>query len=135
MSDTTLIMNYDFIIITNIFQVKYYGAETFEVQRYENAIVDYQKEEFKSNTSLCLLNTMQGVVINIGFLIGTMLCAYYTSKGRDNMTVGDFVLFATYILQLYMPLNFFGTYYRFVDLNVQFSLMYLLYYYHVQNRL
>lgn len=26
--------------------------------------------------------------------------------------VGDFVLFGTYILQLYMPLNWFGTYYR-----------------------
>ena len=26
--------------------------------------------------------------------------------------VGDFVLFGTYIIQLYMPLNWFGTYYR-----------------------
>ena len=95
-------------------QVKYYGAETFEVGRYDNAIVDYQKAEFKSSASLCLLNTMQGVIINLGFLAGTMLCAYYVSKGKDGMTVGDFVLFATYILQLYMPLNFFGTYYRFV---------------------
>lgn len=26
--------------------------------------------------------------------------------------VGDFVLFGTYIIQLYTPLNWFGTYYR-----------------------
>ena len=28
---------------------------------------------------------------------------------------GDFVLFITYVLQLYQPLNWFGTYYRFVS--------------------
>ncbi len=28
------------------------------------------------------------------------------------LTVGDFVLFATYIMQLYAPLNWLGTYYR-----------------------
>ena len=30
----------------------------------------------------------------------------------DLHKVGDFVLFGTYIIQLYMPLNWFGTYYR-----------------------
>ena len=28
------------------------------------------------------------------------------------VTVGDFVLFCTYLVQLYGPLNWFGTYYR-----------------------
>lgn len=28
------------------------------------------------------------------------------------LQVGDFVLFGTYIIQLYTPLNWFGTYYR-----------------------
>lgn len=30
------------------------------------------------------------------------------------MTVGDYVLFGTYIVQLYTPLNLFGTYYRLI---------------------
>lgn len=29
--------------------------------------------------------------------------------------VGDYVLFGTYIIQLYTPLNWFGTYYRYVS--------------------
>lgn len=41
--------------------------------------------------------------------------------------VGDFVLFGTYIVQLYTPLNFFGTYYRmiqasFIDMENMFEL-------------
>lgn len=32
--------------------------------------------------------------------------------------VGDYVLFGTYIIQLYTPLNWFGTYYR-CDYGVQ----------------
>ena len=44
------------------------------------------------------------------------------------MTVGDFVLVNTYILQLYVPLNFLGTYYRMikqcmVDVEAMFRLM------------
>ena len=31
------------------------------------------------------------------------------------LTVGDFVLYCTYIVQLYSPLNFFGTYYRLIQ--------------------
>lgn len=34
---------------------------------------------------------------------------------KKELTVGDYVLFGTYILQLYTPLNFFGTYYRLIQ--------------------
>ena len=56
---------------------------------------------------------------------GALLCAYCVTQGV--LTVGDFVLFCTYILQLYAPLNFFGTYYRmiqatFVDMENMFDL-------------
>lgn len=51
------------------------------------------------------------MVINAGFLAGALLATRYAVDGY--LTVGDFVLFCTYIIQLYMPLNFFGTYYRY----------------------
>lgn len=34
---------------------------------------------------------------------------------KHQLTVGDYILYGTYILQLYTPLNFFGTYYRLIQ--------------------
>lgn len=47
---------------------------------------------------------------------------------QQGLTVGDYVLFASYIVQLYVPLNWFGTYYRmiqknFVDMENMFDLL------------
>lgn len=58
--------------------------------------------------------------------MGSGLCAYRVTQGV--LTVGDFVLYCTYIVQLYAPLNFFGTYYRliqqaFVDMENLFDLL------------
>ena len=58
--------------------------------------------------------------------MGSALCAFRVTQGI--LTVGDFVLYCTYIIQLYVPLNFFGTYYRliqqaFVDMENLFDLM------------
>jgi len=46
----------------------------------------------------------------MGLLAGSMLTAYRVSEGE--LTVGDFTLFLSYLMQLYAPLNWFGTYYR-----------------------
>ena len=45
-----------------------------------------------------------------GLLTGSLLCVYLVSQKQ--LTIGDYVLFGTYISQLYTPLNWFGTYYR-----------------------
>ena len=50
------------------------------------------------------------------------------SEQSNHLTVGDYVLFASYIIQLYTPLNWFGTYYRmiqqnFIDMENMFDLM------------
>jgi ATP-binding cassette, subfamily B (MDR/TAP), member 6 len=61
--------------------------------------------------ALSLLNTMQNLVISGGLLAGSLLCVYLVVNHKG-LTVGDYVLFSSYILQLYVPLNWFGTYYR-----------------------
>ncbi|XP_040842472.1 ATP-binding cassette sub-family B member 6, mitochondrial isoform X2 [Ochotona curzoniae] len=112
--------------LLNFETVKYYNAESYEVGRYQEAIIKYQDLEWKSNASLVLLNQTQNLVIGLGLLAGSLLCAYFVSE--EKLQVGDFVLFGTYIIQLYMPLNWFGTYYRmiqtnFIDMENMFDLL------------
>ncbi|KAJ0176593.1 hypothetical protein K1T71_007772 [Dendrolimus kikuchii] len=113
--------------LLNFETVKYYGAESYEVLAYREAIVKYQKEEFKSLITLNMLNTLQNIVICSGLLAGSLLCVSMVVDTKK-LTVGDYVLFASYIIQLYVPLNWFGTYYRaiqknFVDMENMFDLM------------
>ncbi|XP_054237485.1 ATP-binding cassette sub-family B member 6 isoform X3 [Indicator indicator] len=111
--------------LLNFETVKYYNAETYEVNRFNDAIIKYQISEWKVSASLGLLNQTQNLVIGLGLLAGSLLCAYFVTENK--LQVGDFVLFGTYIIQLYTPLNWFGTYYRmiqnsFVDMENMFEL-------------
>lgn len=116
--------------LLNFETVKYYGASDFETNRYDEAIANYQKAEWKSTASLNMLNTGQNVVITGGTLAGSLLCAWAVVHSLKDLklTVGDYVLFGTYINQLYAPLNWLGTYYRmiqqsFIDMENMFELL------------
>ncbi|XP_029568289.1 ATP-binding cassette sub-family B member 6, mitochondrial isoform X3 [Salmo trutta] len=112
--------------LLNFETVKYYNAEGYEVTCFEEAILKYQQSEWKTNASLALLNQTQNLIIGSGLLAGSLLCAYMVTEGR--FQVGDYVLFGTYIIQLYTPLNWFGTYYRliqssFIDMENMFKIL------------
>ncbi|CAH8549655.1 unnamed protein product [Schistosoma margrebowiei] len=112
--------------VLNFETVKYYNAEQFETDRYNQAFLDYQKADWWNAFTLNLLNTVQNIVISIGFMFGVLLCARDVVNGV--LTVGHFVLFCTYIIQLYSPLSIFGTYYRllqtsFIDMENMFDLL------------
>lgn len=111
--------------LLNFETVKYYNAEGYEVNRFDDAILKYQASEWKTQASLAFLNQTQNLIIGSGLLAGSLLCAYFVTEGK--FQVGDFVLFGTYIIQLYTPLNWFGTYYRmiqnsFIDMESMFKL-------------
>lgn len=111
--------------LLNFETVKYYNAEGFEVNRYDKAIVEYQKADYINSVSLNVLNLAQNAVITGGLLAGSLLFAYEVSRGT--LTAGDFVSFNVYMMQLYTPLHFFGTYYRmiqqnFIDMEKMFDL-------------
>ncbi len=96
--------------LINYETVKYFGNEAHEVRRFDTSLRQYEQAAVKSTTSLSFLNIGQGVIIAAG-LIGVMLLA--ADGVRDGtMTVGDFVLVNTFLIQLYLPLNFLGFAYR-----------------------
>lgn len=96
--------------LLNYETVKYFGNEEHEARRYDEALEAYEHAAVKSQTSLSVLNVGQAAIIAVGLTVVMILAARGITAGR--MTIGDFVLVNTYLIQLYQPLNFFGFVYR-----------------------
>ena len=96
--------------LLNYETVKYFGNEEHEARRYDRALERYEQAAVKNQVSLSVLNIGQGLLIAIG-LIGVMLLAG-VGVVQGKLTLGDFVLVNTFLIQLYMPLNFLGFVYR-----------------------
>eukprot|EP01121_Diplochlamys_sp_Union-15-3_P019490 TRINITY_DN7363_c0_g1_i1.p1 TRINITY_DN7363_c0_g1~~TRINITY_DN7363_c0_g1_i1.p1 ORF type:complete len:616 (-),score=88.59 TRINITY_DN7363_c0_g1_i1:3-1655(-) len=114
--------------LLNIETVKYFTNERHEYKRYDEAWNLYIEASVKSQNSLALLNIGQTAIITLGVTGIMLLAGKYASSSPPSMTVGDFVMVNTYLLQLYVPLGFLGTSYRMiktslVDLENMFSLL------------
>ena len=112
--------------LLNYETVKYFNAEDLEVERYDKAMANYEAMAVRSHTSLSAVNIGQGTIIAFGLMI--MMITAGSDIQRGNLTVGDFVVVNTYLLQLYLPLNFLGWVYRelrqaLVDMERMFGLL------------
>ncbi len=112
--------------LLNYETVKYFGNEGHEAERYDRAQQRYEEAAVRSRTSLSLLNIGQSLIISAGLTAVMWMAARGIVAGT--MTVGDFVLVNTYLMQLYQPLNFFGFVYReikqsLVDMEQMFGLI------------
>lgn len=96
--------------LLNFETVKYYGAEQYEIETYRKAVSNYQKDEMELETNDRLLQLIQETIVSIGLLSGSLLCAYMVVDGT--LTSSHYVLFASYIYQLYYPLNWLGKLYK-----------------------
>uniref|UniRef100_A0A672LSY8 ATP-binding cassette sub-family B member 6 n=1 Tax=Sinocyclocheilus grahami TaxID=75366 RepID=A0A672LSY8_SINGR len=76
--------------LLNFETVKYYNAEVYEVRRFEDAIMKYQVSEWKTNASLAFLNQTQNLIIGLGLLTGSLLCAYFVTEGKFQDCFGLF---------------------------------------------
>ncbi len=112
--------------LLNYETVKYFGNESYEVQRYDRNLGKWADSAVKNQVSLNLLNMGQGTIITLGISLLLWLSADGVVQGH--MTVGDVVLVSAYLTQLYAPLNFLGFVYREIkhalaDMERMFSLM------------
>jgi len=112
--------------LLNFETVKYFCNEDHEAARYKVSLDAKLNAAVKSQFSLVLLNVGQSGIIAVGCLAVMLLAGKEVVDG--NMTVGDFVLVNTYLLQLYLPLNYLGVSYRMikqalVDLENMFTLL------------
>ncbi len=112
--------------LLNFETVKYFGNEEHEYSRYDISLAKYELAAVTSQMSLSLLNIIQSTIIGIG-LVAVM---WMTGQGivNNTYTVGDFVLINTFLIQLYLPLNFLGFVYReiknsLIDMDKMFELI------------
>ena len=112
--------------LLNYETVKYFGNEDFEARRYDDALRRYERAAVSSKRSLALLNIGQATIIGVG--LTTVMAMAGQGLLEQRMTVGDFVLVNTYLIQLYIPLNFLGFVYRemkqaLIDMEAMFQLL------------
>jgi ATP-binding cassette subfamily B protein len=112
--------------LLNYETVKYFGNESHEARRFDESMQRYERAAVQSQVTLNLLNIGQAAIIATGLTLVMLMAAQGVVAGT--MTVGGFVLVATYLIQLYLPLNFLGFVYRemkqgFVDMEAMFRLL------------
>ena len=112
--------------LINYETVKYFNAEAHEAERFDVSMRQYEDAAVLSRTSLAAVNIGQGAVIAIGLVLIMGIAGNDIQQGK--LSVGDFVAVNTYLLQLYLPLNFLGWVYReirqsLIDLERMFGLL------------
>jgi len=112
--------------LLNYETVKYFNNENFESSNYDKSLEEYEKFAIKSAISLNFLNLGQALIITIG-IIGMMILTVYQIQSNE-MSIGDFIIVNTYLIQLSIPLNFIGFVYwqikqSLVDMENMFTLL------------
>jgi len=112
--------------LLNFETVKYFNNESYEFNRLDKSLEDYELAANQSRHSLSLLNIAQTFIIMLGITIMLVMSAFGIKNG--DIDIGGFVIINAYMLQLYQPLNFLGSVYREIrqaltDMENMFSLL------------
>ncbi|MEO8756185.1 MAG: ABC transporter ATP-binding protein/permease [Devosia sp.] len=96
--------------LLNFETVKYFANEKMEAQRFDRSMEKYERSAIRIWTSLGFLNFGQAVIFYAGVIVIGILAVQGVLAGH--LTIGDFVLLNTFLMQIYRPLNFIGFVYR-----------------------
>ena len=112
--------------LLNAATVKYFGRESVEAERYDTSLASYENYAVSNKWSLTFLNFGQGFILTAG--IAAVMFFSLPGVQQGSLSVGDFVLLYTYLLQVYAPLYILGFAYRelkqaFVDMDGVFGLL------------
>ena len=90
--------------------VKYFGNEGHVARRYDTSLREVERLQIKAYAFRSLTGVLQMTIMGVGMTLLVVLAAL---KVEDkSMTVGDFVLVNTYLLQLIRPIERLGQLYR-----------------------
>ena len=112
--------------LLNYETVKYFTNEDYEASRFDLIQSHFEKSAILYQSTLAVLNGGQGIIIAIGTTLIMILAAMGVVD--QTLTVGDFVLVNSYLLQAFIPLGALGYAYRIlkqslVDMEGMFSIL------------
>jgi len=96
--------------LLNFETVKYFNNEDLEARRFDASMATYERSAIRIWNSLGVLNFGQAVIFYVGLTIMSAMSIVGVLNGR--LTLGDFVLLNTFLMQIYRPLNMIGFVYR-----------------------
>ena len=96
--------------LLNFETVKYFANEQMEADRFDKSMAGYERSAIRIWTSLGFLNFGQALIFYSGVVVIGVMAVLGVMNGT--LTVGDFVLLNTFLMQIYRPLNFIGFVYR-----------------------
>ncbi|KAF9109819.1 ATP-binding cassette sub- B member 6, mitochondrial [Mortierella sp. AM989] len=96
--------------LVNYETVKYFTAESFEVDQYKKGFEKKRGKSFQISYTHEMLDMLETVVWTMNSMIGCMLCAYEISRGERS--VGSFMSFIVYSRQLEGPVDSMAWYFK-----------------------
>ena len=96
--------------LLNYETVKYFTNEDYEAQYLDESLERLEKARRNTRVSLFALNGGQAMIVSLAMTAMLLLAARGVAAGT--MTLGDFVLVNSFMMQLFIPLNFLGFVYR-----------------------
>jgi ATP-binding cassette, subfamily B, heavy metal transporter len=96
--------------LLNFETVKYFANEKMEADRFDRSMARYERSAIRIWSSLGVLNFGQALIFYTGVVVIGIMAAIGVMNRA--LTLGDFVLLNTFLLQIYRPLNMIGFVYR-----------------------
>jgi len=96
--------------LLNYETVKYFTNEDYEAGHYDRELASWEQAKRNNRWSLFAINGGQAFIVSASMTAMLWMAAGGVASGA--MTLGDFVLINTFMMQLFIPLNFLGFVYR-----------------------
>ncbi|NVJ62281.1 MAG: ABC transporter ATP-binding protein/permease [Gammaproteobacteria bacterium] len=96
--------------LLNYETVKYFNNEHYEADRYDLELAEWETARRKNRLSLFALNSGQAMIVAVAMVGMLLLAGFNVANGE--LSLGQFTMINGYIMQIFMPLNFFGFVYR-----------------------
>ncbi len=112
--------------LLNYETVHYFDNREYESHRLQRSLINLEEAAVSAQKLMGVLNSGQSFIIAVGLILVMSMAA--SGVINKSLTLGDFVLVNTFLLQLYIPLGFLGFVYReikqgLIDMDQVFALL------------